>query len=317
MSSPVTLRSTDLEVVVLPAKGADIVAILDRATGIDVLFTTPWQRRTLPGFAPGADSEAAWLASYTGGWQVLIPNAGPAREHDGVTQGYHGEAALLGWPVLSQSDRHVELEVDLLTAPLHLHRTVTVDGPSVTLDERVVNTSPDPVAFRWVHHPAFGTPFIDGDAYWETDARTVVTDSDSPGALLPPNMLTSFPVTADSSGDRVDLSRLPPPEHGRAIFAALTDFGDGAARIVSPNAGFAMTLAWDTTVFPYAWFWQECHATRGFPWFRRAYVAAVEPANVLPGEGTVGPLRRGVTTPLPGHGEITTQLRMTRGPISS
>jgi hypothetical protein len=41
-SQTAVLPSESLEVVVLPGKGVDIYAIVDRSTGIDVLFKSPW-----------------------------------------------------------------------------------------------------------------------------------------------------------------------------------------------------------------------------------------------------------------------------------
>ena len=52
-----TLRNAQMEVVLLPDKGADIYSVVHRATGVDVLFKSPWGAR-----APGP-----WLrASKTG-----------------------------------------------------------------------------------------------------------------------------------------------------------------------------------------------------------------------------------------------------------
>ena len=44
-------------------------------------------------------------------------------------------------------------------------------------------------------------------------------------------------------------------------------------------------MIWPTAVFPFAWFWQEMHATPGFPWYRGAYVMAIEPFSSIPGQG--------------------------------
>ena len=47
-------------------------------------------------------SMAGWLRGYPGGWQLLVPNAGPEREHDGARQGFHGEASIATWDLLAQ-----------------------------------------------------------------------------------------------------------------------------------------------------------------------------------------------------------------------
>lgn len=308
MTEPVTLTSGALEVVLEPNNGADITAVLDRPSGINVLFQASWRNHTARIAEYTADSMSSWMSTYRGGWQILAPNAGDERVHDGVTQGYHGEAALAQWDLVAQSDSRVELRADLLTAPLAMCRIVSVEGATLTVTNRVRNTSPDPVSFRWVEHPAFGAPFLDGDAYLDTTARTLVTDPDAPGNLLPAGQIRRFPTDEDG----LDLGTLPGPDSGRALFGALTGFNEGLARVVSPNAGFAMCLRWDSAVFGHAWFWQECHATGGFPWYRRAYVCAVEPANILPGEADHGGRLHGRARPISGHDEIETSLTLTR-----
>lgn len=299
------LASGELAVDVLPGKGADILAITDLRSGIDVLFKTPWNERALTGSGAHGpspadrpatgDSQTDWLARYFGGWQQLLPNAGAPRHVDGVTRGYHGEAATAAWRVERATANTALLSVDLLTAPLRLTRELVVAGPRLDVRDTVTNLSPDPVEVSWVQHPAFGAPFVDEHCRIATGARTLLTDAEAPGTRLPADTAFAFPAARSVDGLPVDLGAVPAPRSGSAVFAALTDFGapagadadDGAGgwfSISSPSAGFGVRLDWDTDVFPHAWFWQECHASPGFPWFRRAYVVAVEPANVLPGE---------------------------------
>ena len=51
---------------ILSKKGADIVALRDLSSGIDVLFKTPWQVRE-PGFlGSGASTFERWIEAYPG-----------------------------------------------------------------------------------------------------------------------------------------------------------------------------------------------------------------------------------------------------------
>ncbi|WP_432144081.1 DUF4432 family protein [Streptomyces sp. bgisy084] len=309
---PLILRSDQLTVGVLPGKGADIVSLVDTATGIDVLFRSPWGRRD-PALLPSTrDSQLDWLARYPGGWQQLVPNAGAARVVDGVLRGYHGEAAVVGWEVESADESSAALGVQLVTAPLTLTRRLRVRGPSLLVTDTIHNDSAEPVDVMWVQHPAFGAPFIDGHSTLTTGARGVLSDAQAPGNVLPPDAATPFPFSTGLDGNPIDLSRVPPPESGRALFAALTDFASGWFAINSPSAGFALRMEWDAHLLPYAWLWQECRATAGFPWFRRAYVIAVEPANVLPGEPSRTCPDRGRAPTLAGRASWTTTLTLTR-----
>lgn len=306
------LSSADLEIAVLPGKGADIYSIIDRATGIDVLFKTPWGWRGTERLGAPADSQQLWLTRYPGGWQQLVPHAGAAREVNGVVRGFHGEAALIAWDVIEHGPTRMRLAVDLTTAPLRLERTLEVAGPVLSVRDRIANLSPVALPVSWVQHPGFGAPFVDGHSRLYTGAHTVLTDTAAPGTVLAADTIGQFPVIAGAGGVDVDLTRIPGPGEQRAVLAALTDFDRAWFAITSPTAGFGIGMAWDPTLLPHAWFWQECHSTVDFPWFRRAYVIAVEPANVLPGVGSIGGFQRGAAPVLDGGAEWVVELSFVR-----
>jgi hypothetical protein len=310
-----TLRSDVLEVALLPRKGADIYSIVDRLSGIDVLFKSPWGWRDPTSLPSGTDSKVDWLARYPGGWQQLVPNAGEARVVDSVTRGFHGEAAVVPWMLEHSSDSVARLTVDLTTAPLRLDRQVALEGPLLSVQDTIRNLSPDPVEFMWVQHPVFGAPFVDEHARIHTGACVFISDAEAPGTLLPANIVSAFPHASDLDGGSLDLRVVPGQDTAREVFGALADFADGWFSITSPTAGFAIRVDWDPGTYPYAWFWQECHATKGFPWFQRAYAIAVEPANVLPGSGRVGRWQRGHSEPLGGGESRVAQLRFSRTPL--
>jgi hypothetical protein len=69
--------------------------------------------------------------------------------------------------------------------------------------------------------------------------------------------------------------------------AYLTDFADehGWYGITNTDLGLGVGLVWPKAVFPYAWFWQEMHASSGFPWYGEVYVMAIEPFTSMPGHG--------------------------------
>ncbi len=286
------LLSDELEVVVLPRKGADIYAIVDRASGIDVLFKSPWgwcDPDTLP---PTGDSQQDWLARYPGGWQQLVPNAGPERRVRGVSRGFHGEAATTPWHVQSRTGSSAVLATRLPDEALSLTRTLVLEGPTLTLSDTVRNDSAEPTEVMWVQHPGFGAPFIDGSCRLDFGAGTLISDAEAPGTAFAQDR--SFDVSADAVTDfSRDVRSVPGPGSRSSAFGALTDFSSGWFSIDSPNAGFGIRVDWDAAVFPHAWFWQECHASSGPPWFGEAYVIAVEPANVLPGDPSPGCSDRG------------------------
>jgi hypothetical protein len=280
------LASDQLEVVVTPAKGCDIVGLIDRASGIDLLFKPPWRARG--GAAPGthhATSASQWLERYAGGWQVLLPNGGTASVEHGVEWGFHGEACLVPWEVEAHDATSATLSTDLFRAPLSIERVLEVDGPVLRIEETVTNTSPDSIEVMWSHHPAFGAPFLDGGCLLTTGARTYLVDGEVPGTMLAPRSRHAWPVAELADGTTIDLGSIPAPAEARAHLGYLTEFDAGWFALTNPALELGVAFRWPLEVFPAAWFWQEIHSTSGYPWYRRAYVTAVEPCTTFPGHG--------------------------------
>jgi hypothetical protein len=309
------MSNRQLEVVVLPANGADIYSIIDRATGIDVLFKSPWGWRDPATLETIGDSRRDWLARYPGGWQQLIPNAGAERECDGTHRGYHGEAAIVEWQVRAHARNAVRLTTGLHSAPLNLTRTLVLDGPTLHVHDTIANVGFEAVEVMWVQHPGFGAPFIDEHCYLDFGGHALVSDAEAPGTALDPD--TTYDVSPGRTrpaGDR-DLRSVPAPHDATSAFGCLTDFDSGWFSIASPTAGFGIRIDWDSSVFPYAWFWQECHASFDYPWFGKAYVVAIEPANIVPGEPSAGRADRGQSPRLPPGDRWVSHVTFTRTPL--
>jgi hypothetical protein len=305
----VLLRSNELEVEITPERGADIRQIRDRATGMPFLAESPTSAGH-PGHSTG-DSMVNWLNGYPGGWQFLCPNAGPARAYGGVEQGYHGEAAVVDWQTSRLSESSCEFTTLLMSAPLRLHRRVTVSGGVVEVTDSVTNLSPAEVEVRMVQHPAFGSQFLGAGSYLALDAEVLISDTSAHGQLMPPDSV--LPPSILPPGPEPKTVAIPEAGSGVAAFAAFAEFATPAATFVSPSAGLAARLEWDGTVYPYAWFWVEANATPVWPWFQRMYSVAVEPANIMPGDGPIGSYTRGGRgTAIAGGKTLSTTTRFRR-----
>lgn len=288
-----TLRNAYLEVTVLPDKGADIYTIVHRESGMDVLFKSPWGLRS-PGPWPRPDgSMGRWLEAYAGGWQLLLPNGGDECTERGAIWGFHGEASLVPWRVLAHDQSSATLEALLFSAPLHVLRELSLDGPVLRVREVATNLSTEDVEVMWSHHPAFGAPFLDESCVIHASCRTVAVDAVAPGTLLGAGTRHPWPAVTTPSGDVVDLSQVPGPSQPRSVLAYLGDFESGYFAITNPRLGLGVGLRWPLEVFPNAWLWEEVHSTRDWPWFGRAYVVAVEPASTIPAHGMANARAKG------------------------
>lgn len=295
------LENDRLLVTVLVDKGADIYELIDKRTGIDVLWKSPWGlRRPGGGIHTALSSEVAWIEAYEGGWQEIFPNGGNACQYKGVELNFHGEASAVAWDYeIGQHEDAAELRlsVHLARSPFQLERTMRVTPGSAALwiEERVTNTAREPMDYMWGHHPAYGAPFLGEACRIDTNAQTLVADDwhNPPANPLIPGERISWPLT-HHHGQTVDLRRVPGPGSPRGLMAYLTDFADSTAwyGITNAELGLGVGLAWPRDQFPHAWLWQEMHASMGYPWYGNVYVMAIEPFTSIPGHGLVAMMEK-------------------------
>lgn len=284
------LTSDVLSLQVDPGRGSDILSIVHRATGTELLFATPWRARAddIRGGRSGVTSTGSmhtWLEQYRGGWQVLCPNAGAPRTVRGSDWGYHGEASVAGWRVVARAPQMLSLTTELVSAPLAIARDIAVEAGVVSIVDTVTNLSGTDVEFDFAHHPAFGGAFLEDGCTIETGAATFVNDSEAGIAGVDPDSRHAWPHVRGQDGAIIDLSRVPASASRQSAFGWLTDFTEHWASFVSSRSGLKVRMDWDGTRLPYAWLWQELNSSPDWPWYGRARVVAIEPSST-PTSGT-------------------------------
>jgi galactose mutarotase-like enzyme len=283
----IRLTSDELLVDVLPENGGDVFAVIDRATNVDLLWKAPWGSGLRAEDAP--TSRDRWLARTWGGWQVLLPNAGDEASEGGRTWGFHGEAGLRSWSVLSAAADRLELAVELETAPLDVRRVYRLEGPSLFVDTRIRNRSPGPVEFLWGEHPTFGEAFAAG-ATLEIDAESIRIElADGVGVRAGDRL--QWPGQA-TNADR-SLDHIPARSPSRFLFAFLDGLREGTYRLRNDRLGLGARLSWPLAVFPCVWLWEEIAFTQDEPWNGQAYAVGIEPQTAYPALGMSGLRRQG------------------------
>ncbi|MDR1512486.1 MAG: hypothetical protein LBS56_03230, partial [Propionibacteriaceae bacterium] len=261
------LRSPELDVGVSPLSGGSITAITHSATGLEVLWRTPWAERA-PAAEPGRVLDVGeWCACSRGGWQVAFPNAGDACEWAGVRHGFHGEASMAEWAVADVHEGSVLLKLDLASLPISIERLITVSGATVTVRDAATNTSAAPVEVMWTQHPGLGGDLLDGPVTLQTNAAVFQLDDQAAvvGIDARPGQTACWPVLGET-----DLRH--PADHG-ALLGYLREFdGPPWVDLSRDDGSLGIRLTWDADVYPYCWLWQELGGTQGEPWRGQARV---------------------------------------------
>ena len=280
----VTLANGRVAVTVLPAKGADIYALVDVPSGADLLFKAPWGLQP-PGAPPREGSDgAAFLANYEGGWQELFPNANDPCVHRGRELPFHGEVASAGWAheVVERSEEAVAVRfsVECPRSPLRLERVMRLRAGvgALELDETVTNLGDEPEQFVWGHHCVLGPPLVGAGARLRTPARTICTIPEmwEETARLEPGQRSPWPRARLRAGGHADLSVVPGPEEGSHDDVYLRDLDAGWAEVTNERAGLGFRLEWDPAVFRWIISWQPYGGARAMP-LAGAYALGIEP----------------------------------------
>ena len=278
------LTSDQLEVSVLPDKGADIYALVDLASGIDPLFKAPWGLQP-PGSSPREGSSGErFLENYEGSWQELFPNTNDACVYRDSPLPFHGEVATRPWSwSVEASDSEsvaVRLAIDCELAPFRLERLMRLPHGErrLVLEESVQNTSSESAHFVWGHHCVLGAPLVAAGAELRVPCRTIVTIPEvwEDTARLAPGQRSAWPVARGRDGSDIDISRVPGPEAASHDDVYLTGLDAGWAELLNPALRTGFRLDWDPGVFRWVISWQPYGGAHAMP-LRGAYALGVEP----------------------------------------
>jgi galactose mutarotase-like enzyme len=269
----VTLLENDmLSVSITPRVGGTIGEVRHRPSGLSVLGRVPWDTVNEPLPAPARD-EPEWLTRYSGGWPLLFPNAGDACTIDGIFHGFHGEASISPWNIVSSTSTALTMERHFTTIPAHMRRIFTVTDDTLSIHEELTFTGHTTIDVMWGHHPTFGSDLLDGPFEITSGARDISIEP----AYAPP--------------EGADLMHPKPP---LASLAYLRNFAQPWAMIRRLDDAIAIRLTWDGTRFPCAWLWHELEATPAAPWVSRTRLIGIEPNTSPCGLGLAEAKRRGL-----------------------
>ncbi len=272
-----TLEGEAVRVTVLPDKGADIVELVDLATGVDPLFRTPWGLAPPGAPAREGSGDVEFLWNYEGAWQELFPNANDAGTYNGETIPFHGEVATLPWDVDSDGDA-LRCSVRCRRTPFRLERLIRLEGSGIVLEETVTNESDAPAHFVWGHHCVLGPPFLEAGCRLRVPGGMLQTTPEvwEETARLAPGQRERWPHARLRDGGTVDLSVVPGPDAASHDDVYVDELDGGWAAVENPRLGLAFRLGWDPAVFRWVICWQPYGGARELP-LTGAYALGVEP----------------------------------------
>ena len=310
----VTLKSSNLELVLDPDFGGDILSIKTLPNNQELLLRTPWADRAEDVIAGrqtpfSLDPVAHWMEHYRGGWQLITPNAGDPRKVHGAAVGFHGEAAISQWTIVESTPESVRISLDLISIPVRIERVISLEKNEISITDQITNLSGVDLEFDYSSHPAFGGALLDGEVSIETSATKFTLDEESESAHGASGSTHQWPLIKSENGKTLDVSKLPINGSSLWVFGWLSEFdGPKWYRISNKEKNLSFEMRWESEFLDFAWFWLEFNSSQGFPWFGRVRTFAIEPSSTQ----TSGKNRKSILNLTPHQStEITQRVTVT------
>jgi len=243
-------------------EGGHIAEILDKQSGVNPLWTPPWDSIEPSTYDPrkhpeyGADAESKLLSGIMGHNLCMDIFGGPSAEEAAAGLTVHGEASVAAWDVTATGTALTQ-RARLPQAQLRVERSIELDHRTVLVAETVENESATDRPIAWTEHVTLGPPFLEKGA---TEFRAPVTKSlvleEGNGAL---QRYTDAPVSGGFTTHLLD------PARDAAFFVAW-----------SPRSRVAFGYLWRRADFPWLGVWEENYSRKGAPWNGRTLTRGME-----------------------------------------
>lgn len=243
-------------------EGGHIAEILDKPSGVNPLWTPPWESIEPSTYDPrnhpeyGADAESKLLSGIMGHNLCMDIFGGPSPEEAAAGLTVHGEASVAAYEVAATGTELTQ-RARFPQSQLQLERRITLAGRSVEIVEAVENQSATDRPIAWTEHVTLGPPFLEKGV---TQFRAPVTRSqvleEGNGDL---QLYTNAPVSGGFTTHLID------PSRETAFFVAW-----------SPRSQVALGYFWRRADFPWLGVWEENYSRTGAPWNGRALTRGME-----------------------------------------
>jgi hypothetical protein len=293
MPSPVTWRgrraatieNAHLRVTVVEG-GGHIAEIGDKASGVNPLWTPPWESIDPVAFdrtrhhAYGDGADAPLLAGILGHNLCLDIFGGPSAEEAAAGLPVHGEASHVTYEI-DVAGTALAMRADLPKAGLVLERTIELHDRAVRIRETVANPGGTDKPVAWTQHVTLGPPFLERGvtAFNASAARSRVIETVfGTSDYLVAGADFDWPLAPRTGGGHADLRRYTDAPASSAYTAHLMDPAREHAFFVacSPAARLAFGYVWRRQDFPWMGIWEENHSRSHAPWNRRTMTRGME-----------------------------------------
>jgi len=270
-----SIENAELRVTVT-REGGHVAEILDKAAGVNPLWSPPWpsiepssyDRGRHPEY--GADAESKLLAGILGHNLCLDLFGGPSPEEAAEGMTVHGEASVGRYEMEAQG-AGLAMTTEMPVAQIRFTRRIGLEGRTVRIAETVENLAACDRPIAWTQHVTLGPPFLERGA---TQFRASATRSKvyekpfGPDDYLTPGAEFDWPLAPLAPWGPADLRVFTARPRSCAFTTHLMDPAREDAFFVaySPAHRLAFGYFWKRADFPWLGIWEENHSRTNPPW---------------------------------------------------
>ena len=247
-AAPITLRSDDIEVTVVPQEGGRISSLHSIQSGLEFLTQAQPGR---PAIEPGL--KASFQRGPCAGAEECLPTVGPCADCTGGPAPDHGDFWQIPWQVDSLVGRRLEMHAIGFSRPLRFERVIEVNGASLLLSYKVVSVGPEPLSFLYAWHPLFAVEAGDR-VVLPAEVADVTLFYSRDEALGREKKVLLWPVLQNEKDSR-DLSVAMAPHHETAEMIYTRRLHVGRCGLFRRNQGQGVIVSFDSSRLPYLGVW--------------------------------------------------------------
>jgi hypothetical protein len=281
-----TIENEFLRVTVL-VEGGHIAEVLDKATGINPLWTPPWPSIEPSTYDPaahagvyGRGTDARLLAGIAGHNLCLDIFGGPSEEEAAAGLTAHGDAPVIGYEI-ETGDKDLVMRAVLPRAHIGFERRIELGERVLSIQERIDSLLAIDRPLAWTEHVTLGPPFLEkGRTEFRLSAtRSQVIDAVFGAAdYLRRGATFDWPMAPRGDGGLADLRLFTAEPQSSAYTAHLMNPALDTASFVafSPSARLVFGYVWRRADFPWLGIWEENYSRSGPPWNGAALTRGME-----------------------------------------
>jgi galactose mutarotase-like enzyme len=238
------LANAQVRVGVIPALGAKVDSLVHLPTGRE------WLLAPAGGLPERHEYGSAFTGTVLCGWDEMLPTIDPCRypaePYADVELPDHGEVWALPWRVAQSSATSVTCVVEGRALPYRLRRSVSLDGPAITMSYTLEADGDAELALLWSPHPQF-------TVRPGTTLRLPATVDHLTAVVQAPHGDSARRIPVGGSG--LDCTRIVPAGEDLMLYLQ-PEARASWAELRDPD-GCSLRMSWDSERLPYLAVWMD------------------------------------------------------------